>query len=170
MSEFNGSATGVARTAQDLLAEMTRAQAEVQRLEQQRTAASTSFGEVLQQKHIKTQRARIHHVGGTKSASIGSDSGARHATQGQAGSPTDPEGSTRQNAASRVVGFLQDAIKRQDQMTDVMKLSLGGHNIDPYSLVDLQAAVYKYSQELGMTTKVVERTTSEIGQSFNIRV
>jgi hypothetical protein len=171
MSDNNGSAGGVAGAAHDLLAEMIRAQTQVQRLEQQRAASATSFDEVLQQKHVRTQsKALARRVNAAREASLRAGEVLRQAQTDAGQTSGTTVGEAEKRGAAKLVVFIQDVVRGQDRMNYIMDLCLSGHHIDPYSLVNLQAAVYRFTQELELTTKVVDNATADVKQTFNIQV
>jgi hypothetical protein len=83
--------------------------------------------------------------------------------------------STRVGAAekaqnSRLNKMLEGLIGGQDRMTSIMNLALSGRQFSPPELIGLQAGVYRFSQELELTSKVVEKATSGIKQTMNTQV
>jgi hypothetical protein len=51
-----------------------------------------------------------------------------------------------------------------------MKMALSGRQFTPPELLAMQAGVYRFSQELELTSKVIEKATSGIKQTMNTQV
>ena len=55
-------------------------------------------------------------------------------------------------------------------MTKIMHMALSGRQFSPTELLAMQAGVYRFSQELHLTGKVVEKATGGIKQTLNTQV
>ena len=64
----------------------------------------------------------------------------------------------------------QHRFQGQDKMAGLMKLAMSGKKFNSTELLALQAGVYRFSQELEITSKVVEKATSGIKQTMNTQV
>ena len=71
---------------------------------------------------------------------------------------------------SRVADLLENLVNGQDKMTNIMNLALSGRQFSPPELIAMQAGVYRFSQELELTSKVVEKATSGVKQTMNTQV
>ncbi len=65
---------------------------------------------------------------------------------------------------------MVDVVTGQDQLEGIMKLALSGRKFSSSELLALQAGVYRFTQELELTSKVVEKTTSAVKQTMNTQV
>ena len=71
---------------------------------------------------------------------------------------------------SRVMDMIKGLIGGQDRMTEIMKVALSHRKLEPQQLLAMQAGVYRFSQELELTSKVVEKATATIKQTMNTQV
>jgi hypothetical protein len=72
-----------------------------------------------------------------------------------------------QNGLHRI---LEDVMQGQNKLEEIVNLSLSGRNFSSSELLALQAGVYRFTQELELTSKVVEKGTSTIKQTMNTQV
>lgn len=76
--------------------------------------------------------------------------------------------------ASRVMGGMMDMMKDlekgQGVMDKLINSGLSGKHISNSELLALQAGMYKYTQELELTGKVVEKATSGLKDTLKTQV
>lgn len=65
---------------------------------------------------------------------------------------------------------FEDVMAGQNKLEDIMNLALSGRNFSQQELLALQAGVYRFTQELELTSKVIEKGTSAIKQTLNTQV
>jgi hypothetical protein len=65
---------------------------------------------------------------------------------------------------------LQQVVSGQNKLDDIIKMATSGKVYGNQELLAIQAAVYKFSQELEMTSKVVEKATSGVKQTMQTQV
>lgn len=66
--------------------------------------------------------------------------------------------------------LLDQIVSGQNKLDDIIKLSLSGKKFDHQQLLAIQASVHKFSQELELTSKVVEKATSGVKQTMQTQV
>jgi hypothetical protein len=67
-------------------------------------------------------------------------------------------------------GLLQQVVDGQGKLDDIIKMATSGKTYGNQELLAIQAAVYKFSQELELTSKVVEKATSGVKQTMQTQV
>jgi len=72
-----------------------------------------------------------------------------------------------QNIAVKMMGDIE---KGQGVMDRLISEGLSGHNFQNSELLALQAGMYKYTQELELTGKVVEKATSGLKDTLKTQV
>jgi len=77
---------------------------------------------------------------------------------------------TRSPMMNGVQRIMEDVMQGQNKLEEIMNLSLSGRNFSAPELLAMQAGVYRFSQELELTSKVVEKATSTIKQTMNTQV
>ena len=66
--------------------------------------------------------------------------------------------------------LLGGIVDGQSKLDNIIKLATSGKKFDHQQLLAIQASVYKYSQELELTSKVVEKATSGVKQTMQTQV
>lgn len=161
---------GLGQAAGDLLKEMQKAQNEVQTLESKRSGGSSdAFSQMLQSGNAQPSQAATavdpSKMGqGNNVVDVLRQAKAEHAN------PSTRVGATEHAEESKLQGMVSQLVHGQDKMTKIMNLALSGKQFSPTDLLSMQVAVYRYSQELDLTSKVVQQATSGIKQTLNTQV
>jgi hypothetical protein len=116
----------------------------------QKAQATQKVDQVRQVETVnKTEKAGLNKVNGANSESLTSRSAG----------PVDakPETSKAGNMVNTVVSSLE---KGQLNLEKLITAGVNGKNFSNGELLSLQASMYKYTQELDLTSKVVEKATS----------
>jgi hypothetical protein len=66
--------------------------------------------------------------------------------------------------------LMDQVMDGQNKLEQIMRISLSGKNFSSSELLALQAGVYRFTQELELTSKVIEKGTSSIKQTLNTQV
>jgi hypothetical protein len=66
--------------------------------------------------------------------------------------------------------LLDQIVSGQNKLDDIIKLSMSGKKFGYQELLGIQASVHKFSQELELTSKVVEKATSGVKQTMQTQV
>lgn len=61
-------------------------------------------------------------------------------------------------------------ISGQGKLDQIIKLATSGKSFSPTELIAIQAGVYKFSQELELTSKVIEKATDGVKQTLQTQV
>lgn len=158
------SSGGVGKAAGDLMKEMQEAQQEAQKTQQgQGPGAPDNFQNVM-----KAQQAQ--QVEGIKETQqVNKASSILQQAKADQARPT-VLGAAAEAKESKAMKMLEGLIGGQDKMTKIMKMALSGRQMSPPELLAMQAGVYRFSQELELTSKVVEKATSGLKQTMNTQV
>jgi hypothetical protein len=106
----------------------------------------------------KTEKAALNKVG----------SAAQQDVSARALEPVDAkEGAQKANMFSHVVESLE---KGQLNMDKLIQAGASGKEFSNAELLSLQAGMYKYTQELDLTSKVVEKATSGLKDTLKTQV
>ncbi len=65
---------------------------------------------------------------------------------------------------------LNQVVDGQNKLDDIIKMATSGKVYGNQQLLAIQASVYKFSQELDLTSKVVEKATSGVKQTMQTQV
>jgi hypothetical protein len=129
--------------------------------------------QVQQAQHAQKaeQLRKVDQVGQTEKAQLNKTqtAGKDH----QAGTrQTDPV--TQKQEVSKgtgaVSGLFANIERGQATMDKLINGAMGGKNFSNQELLQLQAGMYKYSQELDLTSKVVEKATSGLKDTLKTQV
>ncbi|MBN2359907.1 MAG: ATP-dependent helicase HrpB [Deltaproteobacteria bacterium] len=66
--------------------------------------------------------------------------------------------------------MLSGIVDGQNKLDEIIKMATSGRHFGQQELLAIQAGVYKYSQELELTSKVVEKATSGVKQTMQTQV
>ncbi len=150
---------GLGKATQDMIADMQR-----QMMEQHNDpkVEGASFQDVLAQKTQGIEGVQAH----------------QQVNEAQKTTQIDPAQELTQKVASvedgeGMKGFkkiLDQVVDGQDKLESIISRSLSGEKFDYQELLAIQASVYKFSQELDLTSKVVEKATSGVKQTMQTQV
>lgn len=88
----------------------------------------------------------------------------------KAGDVTKVAQSKRTEMGLGVQKLLSSVEQGQVQMEKILKEAMSGRKFSPQELLALQAGVYRYAQELELTSKVVEKATSGVKDTLKTQV
>ena len=72
--------------------------------------------------------------------------------------------------SNMLMGMMGNMEKGQASLDKLINGGLGGKNFSNSELLSLQAGMYKYSQELDLTSKIVEKATSGLKDTLKTQV
>jgi hypothetical protein len=79
------------------------------------------------------------------------------------------EGATK-TQESGLKSLLGQVVDGQNKLDQIIKMATSGKTYGNQELLAIQASVYKFSQELELTSKVVEKATSGVKQTMQTQV
>lgn len=160
---------GIGKAAEQLLQEMQKAQQELQSKSagQAPGAPNEAFESALSQAQQAQAPASARHL---QPAQVDRAQSVLLQARASAVSPSTRVGEAAQAQRSRTAQMLDGLIGGQDKMTQIMNLALSGKQFNSQELLAMQAGVYRFSQELDLTGKVIEKATSGIKQTMNTQV
>lgn len=180
------SSQGMGQAAGELLKEMQKAQTEMQQLEdkQKLNAPSEQFEHVMQtqQGHQTAQNPQNSpHLHSMQQIAPVQESGRaatidvlRQAKVDQhkldSTAHTTRVGATERVEETKLQQMIGQLVTGQDKMTKIMNMALSGKQFSPTELLAMQAGVYRFSQELDLTSKVVQQFASGVKQTLNTQV
>ncbi|HJL42095.1 MAG TPA: hypothetical protein RMG48_12410 [Myxococcales bacterium LLY-WYZ-16_1] len=147
--------TGAAKVAEEMLQEVQQA------LEQQTGSgpASVQFQQVVE----------AQNTGPVNEAGSATDV-LRTATRIQVQPPAVGDTLNRGVMAQGIKRVMQDVMQGQNKLSEIVNLALSGRNFSTPEMLALQAGVYRFSAELELTSKIVEKGTATIKQTMNTQV
>jgi hypothetical protein len=147
--------TGAAKVAEEMLQEVQQA------LEQQTGSgpASVQFQQVVE----------AQNTGPVNEARSATDV-LRTATRIQVQPPAVGDTLNRGVMAQGIKRVMQDVMQGQNKLSEIVNLALSGRNFSTPEMLALQAGVYRFSAELELTSKIVEKGTATIKQTMNTQV
>ena len=159
---------GMGKAAGELLKEMQQAQQELQKMDQQQGPDKAgSFQDTLQAQQNQGAQApnQVQQVEATtKSTNVLMNAKVNSMT------PTTKVGDTARTQRSQMADMIEGLVNGQDKMSQIMDLAMSNKKMSPQELLAMQAGVYRFSQELELTSKVVEKATSGLKQTMNTQV
>jgi len=161
---------GIGKAAGELMKEMQRAQNDMQQQKINQPGSAGSFDQVMQAQGTQATTA-AQQVQATQQVQA-SQEATKVLMQAKinAATPSTRVGAAAKSEESRLGGMLQKLIGGQDKMTQIMNMAMSGRQFSPAELLAMQAGIYRFTQELELTSKVVEKATSGIKQTMNTQV
>ena len=84
--------------------------------------------------------------------------------------PTKAQKVTKSASGRGLRKMLSQIVEGQNKLDDIIKMATSGKVYGQQDLLAIQASVHKFSQELELTSKVVEKATSGIKQTMSTQV
>jgi hypothetical protein len=156
--------TGAAKVAEEMMKEVQSAMKQADQLAQAQPTGGVQFQDML-------QAQRVGEVGGVGGMRPEVSDVLRTARAGQA--PAVPAVGQTLDSRPMMSGLhrmMEDVMAGQNKLEDIINLSLSGRNFSSQELLAMQAGVYRFTQELELISKVVEKATSTIKQTMNTQV
>ena len=166
MADPTGS--GLGKAAGELMKEMQKAQADISKLENQTKGGAPGGGADFAQKLDSMRVQEVQKTENVKATRKAANVLAQ--AKIQTTSPTMRVGEAAKTERSKVAKMLESMVNGQDKMTEIMNMALSGRQFSPPELIAMQAGVYKFTQELELTSKVIEKATSGVKQTMNTQV
>lgn len=170
---------GIGKASQQMMEELQKQmQSQTQQLEQQ-TTQKAQFHETMQAQQMQqTQGVNgtnpvndVQKVGDVKS---GADVLRTAQAQSVNGTTSTPDvKKVEAKAEAKESGFksmLNQIVDGQNKLDQIIKMATSGKTYGNQELLAIQAAVYKFSNELDLTSKVVEKATSGVKQTMQTQV
>jgi len=66
--------------------------------------------------------------------------------------------------------LISSVVKGQNKMDKIMEMATSGKKFSPQELLAMQTGMYRYTHELEMVTKIVEKTTEGIKKTMQTQV
>ncbi len=155
-----------AKIANEMVKEMQQAMQQAEQLTKTNEVSGANFQNKLDAQNL-TQQNDPNKIGGAISS-------LREAIQTQrTGAPPVPAAGETNNSkplGGAMQKVFEDVMAGQNKLESIMNLALSGRNFSQQELLALQAGVYRFTQELELTSKVIEKGTSSIKQTLNTQV
>jgi hypothetical protein len=163
---------GIGKASQQMMQEL---QKQMQQVEQQQKVNGPQFDQVMSQQGVndptKVQDvAKVQDVQKSQSAA----DVLRTAQAQQVGGVDKSIDVKKVEATTKTEGglkaVLQQVVEGQNKLDQIIKMATSGKTYGNQELLAIQASVYKFSQELELTSKVVEKATSGVKQTMQTQV
>lgn len=163
--------SGAGKIAQEMLKEVQSAMREQDQIAQvqgaQGAAPEIQFRDVIQNVQSVNQ---IDGIGPMNDATHV----LRAARAGQVSSvpeiPAIGQAADQHPALTGIQRVMEDVMQGQNKLEEIINLGLSGRSFSTPELLAMQASVFRFSQELELTSKVVEKATATIKQTMNTQV
>ena len=164
------SETGIAQAASHLLDEMRHAQGEVRQREQHAAEEASRAFHVAMEESKKTQANERVRFRKEQIAKTSGGATLRNALAGTFSPRVTLVGEAARRDNSRLAKLLGHLIAGQDKMAEIIRDSLSGKQFSSSDILQMQAQVFRYCQELEYSTKVVEKADTGTKQILNTQI
>jgi hypothetical protein len=155
--------SGAGKLAEEMLKEVQSAMKQADQLAQNQQNPSVQFQEVLNSQQV----GGVQEVGKSDMANL---LRAARDAQNTTRVPVIGQNLDSKPIMNGIARVMEDVMQGQNKLEEIINLSLSGKNFSTSELLALQAGVYRFTQELELTSKVVEKGTSTIKQVMNTQV
>lgn len=155
---------GAAKVAEEMLKEVQAATEQAEQIAKTQQTPNVQFQEVMQ-----TQG--VGQVDPSQRTSMGQSDVLRVAVRNEA--PPVPAIGNSLNSRNLASGFqriMEDVMQGQNKLEEIINMSLSGRSFSSPELLAMQAGVYRFTQELELTSKVIEKATATVKQTMNTQV
>lgn len=158
---------GAAKIAEEMAKEVQTAMQEASRMAENQKPQDVQFQDVLNTQKV----GDVERVGGVQDSAMDRLREAINAQRNQV-PPALAAGQTNnsQPAMTGIHRMMEDVMSGQNKLEEIINLAISGRNFSQPELLALQAGVYRFTQELELTSKVIEKGTSSIKQTLNTQV
>ncbi len=166
---------GIGQSAGDLVKDLQKAQAELQKAD---AHGKGNFSAALEAQNAQSLQGQNQALAGQKAGQaaqglrvVDNTTLDRLARREQLKVNVGTKvGAFEKKQESQLSRMIENLVHGQDKMTKIMNIALSGRQFSPSELLAMQAGVYRFSQELDLTSKVVEKATGGIKQTLNTQV
>ena len=167
--------SGAAQVAEKMLEEVKQASQQAEQLSQAKAPAEIAFDQVLEAQRtdrvVDNLSYRSENMGTPAAVKVLTTARAQEGVQHRAPPVPAIGRSLDQDAmSSGVQRIMEDVMQGQNKLEEIINLALSGRSFSTPELLALQAGVYRFTQELELTSKVVEKGTATIKQTMNTQV
>ncbi len=160
--------TGAGKIAQEMMREVQSAMKQADQVSQAQQPGAVQFNDTLQAQQL----GQVQATDPTRLNPANTSDVLRAARDAQ-GAPRVPAIGNSIDTRPLVSGLhrmMEDVMSGQHKLEQIINMSLSGKNFSTSELLAMQAGVYRFTQELELTSKVVEKATSTIKQTMNTQV
>lgn len=157
--------SGAGKVAEEMLEEVQSAMAQADSKPSQEATPAVAFQEVLEAQ----QTGQVTGVQGREPDVMQLLRAAREAQEAPR-VPAIGQSIDTKPLANGLQRVMEDVMQGQNKLEQIINISLSGRNFSSAELLALQAGVYRFTQELELTSKVIEKGTSTIKQTMNTQV
>ena len=152
--------SGAGKVAEEMMKEV---QTALNQVEQTQNVPQVAFNDVLDSQRVGTVESGRLNV--NSNADV-----LRVARRAQVEVPAIGESMNRTGLQHGIQRIMEDVMQGQNKLEEIISLSLSGRSFSTPELLAMQAGVYRFTQELELTSKVVEKATSTVKQTMNTQV
>ncbi len=154
--------SGIGKASQEMVKELTRQMQQAQ--EQSGVQKPGQFGDMV------AQNGGPQDVNKVQDATKASDVLRTAQVQSTDAARLNVKPVEEAQKTSGIKQLLGQVVEGQNKLDDIIKMATSGKTYGNQELLAVQAAVYKFSQELELTSKVVEKATSGVKQTMQTQV
>jgi hypothetical protein len=157
--------SGAGKAAGEMMKEVQNAMQQADQLSQAQEPNAAQFNQVLDSQRVgQVQNTQLNTGGNLDVLRVA------RANQVAPAVPAIGNDLNQGSFSNGVQRIMEDVMQGQNKLEEIMNLSLSGKSFSTPELLAMQAGVYRFSQELELTSKVVEKATSTIKQTMNTQV
>lgn len=161
---------GIGQAAGQLLEEMKQAQADLQQQQETKKTEgpNEAFNNAMHQAEGVHSSPEALRAGQVETA--GKAQNVLMQARVHASELSTHVGQAHKSESSHMAKMLDGLLQGQDKMGEIMDTAMSGKQLSPPELLGMQAAVFRYTQELELVGKVIDKAVSGVKQVLNTQV
>lgn len=167
---------GIGKASQQMMQELQKAMEQNQNVAGNKGPNAAQFNDVMAQQGVQGPSQTNPVQDPTKVQDVQKGADVLRTAQAQQVAGVDKNLGVRTveaKAEARESGLksvLNQVVDGQNKLDQIIKMATSGKTYGNQELLAIQASVYKFSQELELTSKVVEKATSGVKQTMQTQV
>jgi hypothetical protein len=164
---------GMGKASQDMVKELQKMQQKDLQNDKGPQTGGEKFGQSLnnQQANQVNEAQKLSQVQEASKAQNTIQAAASNKMNAQMGMNTQNRvGEAGKSEKGMFKGVVKELMAGQNKMEDLMKVAMSGAKLNNQEMLGIQAGVYMFSQQMELTSKVIEKATSGIKQTLNTQL
>jgi hypothetical protein len=167
---------GIGKASQQMMQELQKTMEQNQGVAGGKGPGAAQFNDVMAQQGVNgpTQTNPVQDVtkvqDTTKAADVLRTAQAQQVQGIDKSTGVKPVEAKAETKESGLKAMLNQVVDGQNKLDQIIKMATSGKVYGNQELLAIQASVYKFSQELELTSKVVEKATSGVKQTMQTQV
>jgi len=162
---------GMGKSSQDMVKELQKMQQQDQlKGENKPQEGGAKFGQALNNAQVNEAQNLSKVQEATKAQSTIQAAASNKMNANMGVNTSQKVGEVGKSQKGMFGNVVKELMAGQNKMEDLMKVAMSGQKLNNQEMLGIQAGVYMFSQQMELTSKVIEKATSGIKQTLNTQL